>query len=94
MKPNEQIYIVTDGCMWEQNKKNSTFHPHAIEVVNTNTGQVQYIKSGSRIIFVEGEITDLRTQEAYNRAVSKVSNNGKNKLQGAKCKKTGNKKVK
>jgi len=91
---NENTYIVTDGCMWEQNKKNSTYHPHAIEVVNIETGQVQYIRSGSRIKLIEGDITDLRSQEAYNKATKKLSRNGQNKLHRSKSKKAGDKTVK
>lgn len=88
MNENKEIYIVTDGCMWEQNKKNSTYHPHAIEVVNIKTGQVQYIKSGARITFKEGEITDLRTQETYNKATTpEMSDNAKDKLQRTNSKK-------
>jgi hypothetical protein len=68
MNAKEPVYLVTDGCMWEANKRNGTSHAHAIEVVDTETGAVRYIKSGSRITFVEGEISDLRTQEAYNKA--------------------------
>lgn len=90
---NEEIYIVTDGCMWEQNKKNSTYHPHAIEVVNSRTGQVQYIKSGARITLKEGEITDLRTQEVYNQATSQVSSNEQDKLQRTNSKKRSRKNV-
>ena len=63
----KQIFILTDGCMWEANKKNGTKHAHAIEVVDAATGAVRYIKSGSKIAFVDGEITDLRTQEQYNK---------------------------
>ncbi len=53
--------------MWEANSRNGTAHPHAMEVVDIETGAVQYITSGSHIKFVEGEITDIRTQEAYNK---------------------------
>jgi len=76
---NEEIYIVTDGCMWEQNKKNSTYYPHAIEVVNSETGQVRYIRSGSKITFVEGEISEGRSQEVYNK--TKMPCSIQNKLQ-------------
>ncbi len=65
---NEKIYLLTDGCLWEINKQNGNEHPHAVEVVDLETGAVRYIKSGSRIKFVEGEISDIRTQEAYNQA--------------------------
>ena len=60
-------FIITDGCMWEANKKNGTASPHAIEVVDSETGAVRYIKSGSRISFVSGEITENRSQEFYNK---------------------------
>lgn len=69
-KKREEIplteFVVTDGCMWEQNKQNSTYYPHAIEVCNPKTGQVRYIKSGSRIQFISGEITPTRDQKTYN----------------------------
>jgi len=91
---NETEYIVTDGCMWEQNKKNSTYYPHAIEVVNQKTGQVQYIKSGSRIAFLEGEITPTRDQETYNRTTTEVSTGDENKLQGTDSKKRSTKVLK
>lgn len=52
--------------MWEMNKQNGSSHAHAIEVVDVATGAVRYIKSGSRIAFVDGEITEGRNQEAYN----------------------------
>lgn len=64
---DKNIFIVTDGCMWEMNKTNKTYFPHAIEVVDSVTGQVRYIKSGSKISFVEGEITESRSQESYNK---------------------------
>lgn len=63
----EKVFIVTDGCMWEANKKAGTSHPHAIEVVDMATGEIRYIKSGSRISFIEGEITEGRNQETYNK---------------------------
>lgn len=62
-----EIFILTDGCMWEKNKKEATSYPHSIEVVDEVTGQVRYIKSGSRISLVEGEITQGRSQEEYNK---------------------------
>lgn len=64
--------IVTDGCMWEANKVNGTRHSHAIEVVNERTGAVRFIKSGSRIAFVSGDMSDARTQEAYNAQRAKI----------------------
>jgi len=91
---NNEIYIVTDGCMWEDNKQNNTFHPHAVEVVDIRTGQVRYIKSGSRIKFVEGEITGTRDQEAYNRISAEVSVNSKDKLSRTDGKKRSRKAIK
>lgn len=64
----ERTFILTDGCMWEQNKKQGAFHPHAIEVVDSETGQVRYIQSGARIKFVEGMISEGRNQNQYNEA--------------------------
>lgn len=87
MKPNEELFIVTDGCMWEQNKQNSTYYPHAIEVVNERTGQVRYIRSGSRITFVEGEISEGRDQETYNKATSQMCSAGEDELQRGRHKK-------
>lgn len=63
---DETLYLLTDGCMWELNKQTGTEHPHAVEVVDIKTGAVRYIRSGSLVKFVEGEITDIRTQKAYN----------------------------
>lgn len=63
---NEKIYLLTDGCLWEINKESGNEHPHSVEVVDLETGAVRYIKSGSRIAFIEGEISDIRTQAVYN----------------------------
>lgn len=63
---HEKTFLLTDLCMWEANKKNSTFYPHAIEVVDVETGAVHFIKSGSRIAFIEGNISARSTQEIYN----------------------------
>lgn len=68
---NDKIYLVTDGCMWEKNKRESASHAHAMEVVDLETGAVQYIRSGSHVTFVKGSITDTRTQEVYNKATEK-----------------------
>lgn len=67
----ENKFILTDTCMWEKNKQNSTYHPHAIEVVDIVTGQVRYIKSGSVIKFVSGEITESQDQKTYNKLTEK-----------------------
>lgn len=63
----ERIFILTDACLWEMNKKQGAYHPHAIEVVDIETGQVRFIESGSRIKFVEGSISDSRDQDSYNK---------------------------
>lgn len=65
--PSKKIFMLTDGCMWEKNKQDGTSFPHSVEVVDIATGQVRYIKSGSKIAFVEGEITEGRNQELYNK---------------------------
>lgn len=83
---HEKVYLLTDACMWEQNKQNDTYYPHAVEVVDLETGQVRFIKSGSKIAFIEGNITDAHTQETYNKATRKVSNKPKNKLHRANSK--------
>ena len=59
-------FLLTDGCMWEMNKVAGGSNPHAIEVVDTTTGSVRYIKSGSRIRFVSGDISEGRNQKSYN----------------------------
>jgi len=66
-KDSEKTFILTDGCLWEMNKQNGTSHPHAIEVVDVETGQVRYIKSGSQVKFISGEITESRSQDSYNK---------------------------
>lgn len=71
MKHNEEIYLLTDGCIWEINRQTGNEHPHAVEVVDIQTGAIRYIKSGSKIKFVEGEISDIRTQELYNKEIQK-----------------------
>jgi len=63
----EKTFILTDACMYEANKKAGTAHPHAIQVVDIETGSVRYIKSGSKIKFVAGEITVSHSQEDYNK---------------------------
>ena len=66
----EKEFMLTDGCLWEMQRQNATFHPHAIEVVDLVTGQMRYIKSGAVIRFVRGEITEGRSQENYNKQSS------------------------
>lgn len=63
----EKTFVLTDGCMWEKQKKDKTFHPHAVEVVDAETGQVRYIQSGAKIKFIEGLISEGRSQEEYNK---------------------------
>lgn len=52
--------------MWEANRISGVRAPHSIEVVDVETGQTRYIKSGSKIRFVEGDISDAFSQEMYN----------------------------
>lgn len=65
-KEPPRTFLLTDGCMWEMNRQRGTFHPHAIEVVDVETGQVRFIKSGAKLQLVAGEITDNRDQATYN----------------------------
>ncbi len=83
MAHDKKIYIVTDGCMWEVNKGLDNEHPHSMEVVDLETGAVRYIRSGSRISFLSGQITDIRTQEVYNQKAEELSRAAKDKLHGA-----------
>ncbi len=62
-----KTFILTDGCMWEKNKKEGTKMPHAIEVVDMETGEIRYIVGGSKIKLVEGAITMTRQQDSYNK---------------------------
>lgn len=62
----EREFLLTDACMWEMNKKAGSYHPHAIEVVDTVTGQVRYIESGAVIKFVRGNMSASRDQDSYN----------------------------
>lgn len=64
--PTTRTFLLTDSCMWEAQRKNGTFYPHAIEVVDVETGQVRYIQSGARIKFVDGLISEGRDQTSYN----------------------------
>lgn len=65
MDDTEKTFIVTDSCMWEANKKAGTRAPHAIEVVDIDTGQLRFIKSGSKIRFIDGEISEPLSQDDY-----------------------------
>lgn len=65
-KIQKKTFVLTDSCMWEKNKQDGTNHPHAIEVVDLETGEVRFIKSGSQIKFVNGNISEGRNQEDYN----------------------------
>ena len=87
MDKNEQIFIVTDSCMWENNKQNKTNYPHSIQVVDSNTGQVRYIRSGARIVLIEGQITEAHSQEQYNEEKNSLPSRGKSKLQRSGSKK-------
>mgnify|MGYP001558106217 FL=1 len=66
-RETEVEFIITDGCAWEGNNqadKEEAFH--AIEVIDSETGQMRMIKSGSRIKFVSGQISPIRSQQKYN----------------------------
>lgn len=52
--------------MWEKNKKDRTKSPHAIQVIDLQTGATRYIQSGSRIRFVAGQISKVNDQNDYN----------------------------
>ena len=69
----ENHFILTDHCMWEANKKKGARSPHAVQVVDEKTGQVRYIKTGSRVKFISGEITDTASQELYNSQNEKIT---------------------
>ena len=64
--PRKCIFILTDACMWEKQKIEGTRIPHAIEVVDEKTGQTRYLKTGTRIRFVSGEISPELSQYTYN----------------------------
>jgi hypothetical protein len=66
MKDTEKTFILTDSCMWEANKLAGTRSEHCVEVIDLETGQTRFIKSGSKIKFIEGNITKTYTQEDYN----------------------------
>lgn len=63
---NGETFILTDLCMWEKNKQEGKNDTHAIIVIDEKTGQNRMIKGGSRIRFVDGEITEPLKQEDYN----------------------------
>lgn len=62
----EKIFILTDLCMWEKNKQEGKNDPHGIMVVDEETGHTRFIMGGSKIMFVEGDISNIGTQEDYN----------------------------
>lgn len=66
----DNTFILTDSCMWEKNKQEGKKSPHAIQVVDEDTGKTRFIKSGSRIKFVSGEISPEITQEDYNNSTN------------------------
>ena len=66
MLDTEKTFLVTDSCLWEANRIGGTRSAHAIEVVDIDSGQVRYIRSGSKIKFLEGDITEKNSQEMYN----------------------------
>lgn len=77
---NEKIFILTDSCMWEANKQNKTKRSsHAVQVIDADTGQVRYINSGSKITLIEGQITQIQTQEQYNQEITQMPDKRKSK---------------
>ena len=66
MKDTDRTFMVTDMCMWEKNKLEGKTDPHAIGVVDVETGENRYIRGGSKIKFIEGEISEVQKQEDYN----------------------------
>lgn len=66
MDDSKKTFIVTDSCMWEANRVNGTRSEHSIEVVDIDTGKTRFIRSGSKIRFVEGFITKEHDQDEYN----------------------------
>lgn len=85
---HEKTFLLTDGCMWEATKEEGNEHPHCIEVVDIETGAVRYIKSGSRIKFLAGEITDIRSSQEYKEQTEKSSlpNYGQTAKKRTECK--------
>lgn len=67
MAKSEKVYLLTDCCAWEKNKKDGTNFPHSIEVVDLENGAVHYIRSGAKIALIEGNMTEGRNQEDYNK---------------------------
>jgi hypothetical protein len=61
----QNTFVLTDSCMWEANAQAGTRSEHYVEVVDDKTGQVRFIASGSRIKFIEGNISNVHTQEGY-----------------------------
>lgn len=62
----EKTFILTDSCMWEANKQAGTRSTHCVEVIDADTGETRFIKSGSKIRFIDGDITKIFSQEDYN----------------------------
>jgi hypothetical protein len=66
MDDTEKVFILTDLCMWEKNKQEGKSDTHAVIVIDEETGQNRMILGGSKIRFVEGNISSPQTQEDYN----------------------------
>lgn len=64
--PRKKTFLLTDLCMWEQNKQKGQFKPHAICVIDVESGKSYLIKSGSHIKFEAGNISKPLDQEDYN----------------------------
>ena len=69
-KETRKVFILTDECMWESNKQSGARAPHTIAAIDEKTGQMRWIKGGSRIRFVAGEISEPHKQEDYNKLTS------------------------
>lgn len=59
----KQTFLLMDYCGYEAAKQGNSPGYHAIQVVDEKTGQVRFIKSGSRISFLSGEISAPGTQK-------------------------------
>lgn len=71
MSDLDKTFILTDLCMWEQNKQEGKHDRHAIIVIDEDTGQNRAIMGGAKIRLIEGEITPPQSQDDYNGITSK-----------------------
>ena len=63
----DRLFEVTDVSMWETNKEDGAFYPHAVEVVDTVTGKKRYLEVGSVIKLISGKFTTRRERESAKR---------------------------